>query len=60
MFDAFVAADLDGDGEVDFAGTRGNSYPYDGVFWLEQRRTEEPVQAFTRARKEDSVEVDLP
>ncbi len=60
MFDAFVARDMDADGDVDFVGTRGNSYPYDGVFWLEQRRTAEPVQAFTRARTEDSQEVDLP
>ena len=60
MFDAFVARDMDGDGDVDFVGTRGNSYPYDGVYWLEQRRTAEPIQAFTRAREEDSAEVALP
>jgi hypothetical protein len=60
MFDAFVARDMDGDGDMDFVGTRGNSYPYDGVFWLEQRRTVEPVQAFTRAREADSAEVALP
>ena len=60
MFDAFVARDMDGDGDVDFVGTRGNSYPYDGVFWLEQRRTERPVQSFTRARQADSAEVALP
>ena len=60
MFDAFVARDMDGHGDVDFVGTRGNSYPYDGVFWLEQRRTVEPVQAFTRGRNTDSAEVGLP
>jgi hypothetical protein len=60
MFDAFVAADLDADGDVDFVGTRGNSYPYDGVFWIEQRRTMEPVQVFQRARDEDSAEAVLP
>ena len=60
MFDAFIAVDMDADGDVDFAGTRGNSYPYDGVFWLEQRRAAQPVQVFKRARDEDSAEVGLP
>lgn len=49
MFDQFVPIDLDGDGDMDFASTRGNSYPYDGVFWLEQVRTEEPTNRFTPA-----------
>jgi hypothetical protein len=60
MFDAFVAVDMDDDGDVDFVATRGNSYPYDGVFWIEQRRTSQPVQVFNRARDEDSAEVGLP
>ena len=60
MFDKFVAADMDGDGDSDFMGTRGNSYPYDGVFWLEQVRTEAPVPRFTRAHAQDSAEVELP
>jgi hypothetical protein len=60
MFDAFVAHDIDQDGDIDFVGTRGNSYPYDGVFWLEQRRTTEPAPAFTKAREADSVERALP
>lgn len=60
MFDKFLARDIDGDGDVDFASTRGNSYPYDGVFWLEQVRTAEPVQVFTGARAEDSVQMPLP
>jgi hypothetical protein len=56
MFDAFVARDVDGDGDVDFLGTRGNSEPHDGVYWLEQVRSAEPRPAFTRARSADSVE----
>ena len=60
MFDKFVARDMDGDGDVDFVSTRGNSVPYDGVFWLEQVRTEDPVAAFERARDEDSAEMPLP
>jgi len=60
MFDKFVALDLDGDGDVDFASTRGNSVPYDGVFWLEQVRTVAPVPAFMRARETDSEEAGLP
>ncbi|MDE0480075.1 MAG: VCBS repeat-containing protein [Gammaproteobacteria bacterium] len=60
MFDKFIARDMDGDGDVDFVGTRGNSRPYDGVFWLEQVRTAEPAAAFTRARAVESDEVPLP
>ena len=60
MFDQFVARDMDGDGDVDFVSTRGNSEPYDGVFWLEQVRTKEPVPAFQRARETDSAEMPLP
>ena len=60
MFDKFIARDLDGDGDMDFLGTRGNSQPFDGVFWLEQVRTEQPVAAFSRARQAESEEVPLP
>lgn len=60
MFDKFIARDLDGDGDMDFVGTRGNSRPYDGVFWLEQVRSAEPATAFTRARAVESEEVPLP
>jgi hypothetical protein len=60
MFDGFVAHDLDGDGDLDFAATRGNSAPWDGVFWLEQVRTRDPVAAFERARPHDSEEMPLP
>ena len=60
MFDKFIARDVDGDGDVDFFGTRGNSAPYDGVFWLEQVRSDAPRPAFERARDEDSPEMPLP
>lgn len=60
MFDKFIARDVDGDGDVDFLGTRGNSAPYDGVFWLEQVRSTAPVPSFERGRGEDSPEVPLP
>jgi len=60
MFDKLLPRDMDGDGDVDFVTTRGNSGPYDGVLWLEQVRTPEPVPAFERARAEDSPEVPLP
>jgi hypothetical protein len=60
MFDKFVPQDVDGDGDVDFVSTRGNSGPYDGVFWLEQVRSPEPRRAFERARAQDSPEVPLP
>lgn len=60
MFDKFVARDLDGDGDTDFLGTRGNSAPYDGVFWLEQVRSDAPRPSFERARRKDSEEMPLP
>jgi hypothetical protein len=60
MFDKFLARDMDGDGDVDFVSTRGNSGPYDGVFWLEQIRSAEPRRAFERARAAESPEVPLP
>lgn len=60
MFDKFLARDLDRDGDLDLVGTRGNSAPYDGVFWLEQVRTTVPGPAFRRARAEDSQEMPLP
>ena len=60
MYDKFIARDADGDGDVDFFGTRGNSAPYDGVYWLEQVRSDMPLPAFERARDEDSPEMPLP
>ena len=60
MFDRFIARDLDNDGDIDFVGTRGNSDPYDGVFWLEQVRTNQALPAFQRARDIESEEVPLP
>ena len=60
MFDKFVPRDMDGDGDIDFVSTRGNSVPYDGVFWLEQVRTDAPVPAFEPARENDSAQMPLP
>ncbi len=60
MFDKFIARDIDGDGDMDFFGTRGNSAPFDGVFWLEQIRSTEPRQNFQPARSQESDEIALP
>jgi hypothetical protein len=60
MYDAFVPRDLDGDGDVDFVATRGNSGPFDGVFWLEQVRSPESRASFTPARSRDSRPLPLP
>jgi len=60
MYDKWLARDLDGDGDLDFIGTRGNSEPYDGVIWLEQQRTPRPRASFTQARPEDSRQMPLP
>ena len=59
MFDKWIARDLDGDGDIDFVGTRGNSAPYDGVIWLEQVRSDTPTRAFTQARAYDSEQLSL-
>ena len=60
MFDKFIAGDIDSDGDIDLLGTRGNSAPFDGVFWLEQQRAEEPSARFTPARQNESPEMSLP
>lgn len=60
MFDGFVARDIDRDGDVDFIGTRGNSGRFDGVFWLEQRRSRTAAPVFVPARTDDSREMPLP
>ncbi|MEO2173618.1 MAG: VCBS repeat-containing protein [bacterium] len=60
MYDKWMFRDLDGDGDLDVLGTRGNSEPYDGVFWLEQVRTDEPRVVFSQARKVDSLQLGLP
>lgn len=60
MYDKFIPIDLDKDGDMDFVTTRGNSYPYDGVLWLEQVRTKEPKPRFEPARKTESREMGLP
>ena len=49
-----------GDGDLDMIGTRGNSYPYDGVIWLEQVRTDEAQPVFQQGRDEDSQQMPLP
>jgi len=60
MAGSYSRGPRDSDGDMDFIGTRGNSAPYDGVFWLEQVRTDEPRPAFERARLQDSAEMALP
>ena len=60
MYDKWLARDLDGDGDLDMIGTRGNSHPYDGVIWLEQVRTDEAQAVFQQSRDEDSQQMPLP
>lgn len=60
MFDMAIPRDMDSDGDIDFVGTRGNSDPWDGVYWLEQVRNDAPVPSFARARAVDSPEMPLP
>lgn len=60
MFDKFIGRDRDGDGDIDFIATRGNSAPFDGVFWIEQVRSEKPMTVFKAARVNESQEMPLP
>ncbi len=60
MYDKWLLRDLDGDGDLDAVGTRGNSEPYDGVIWLEQIRSADPRVAFTQARILDSQQMGPP
>ena len=60
MYDKFIPLDLDRDGDTDFVTTRGNSFPYDGVIWLEQIRSEKPLQRFIPARASESRAMGLP
>jgi hypothetical protein len=60
MYDEFIPRDMDGDGDLDFIATRGNSGTFDGVFWLEQRRSARPAAAFVPARDEESRHLPLP
>ncbi|GMM92158.1 FG-GAP repeat domain-containing protein [Qipengyuania sp. MTN3-11] len=60
MYDAFIARDMDGDGDPDLVTTRGNSGAFDGVIWLEQIRHPHPARAFTPARPRESAALPLP
>lgn len=60
MYDAFIPRDMDGDGDIDFVATRGNSGNYDGVFWLEQIRSSMALLVFEPARQTDSQHMGLP
>ena len=57
MYDMWILRDLDGDGDLDAVGTRGNSQPYDGVIWLEQVRHAQPHRVFEPARAIDSEQM---
>ncbi len=60
MYDDFLARDMDGDGDIDFVTTRGNSGTFDGLIWLEQVRTPEPVANFQPARPTESTHLPMP
>ena len=60
MYDDFIARDMDGDGDIDLVTTRGNSGTFDGLLWLEQVRTAEPVANFEPARRSESAHLPMP
>lgn len=60
MYDAFIARDMDADGDIDFVTTRGNSGMLDGVVWIEQVRSQLTRPAFVSAHANDSRPLPLP
>lgn len=60
LYNAWKALDLDGDGDLDFVGARGNSGSYDGLIWFEQRRSAKPVRRLVGSREKDSRAMPLP
>ncbi|MEM6817504.1 MAG: VCBS repeat-containing protein [Pseudomonadota bacterium] len=60
MYDMFVSYDLDRDGDLDIIAPRGNSGEFDGVFWLEQVRSQSPIPALEPARQNESRHLPLP
>jgi len=60
MYDQWLARDMDDDGDLDMVGTRGNSFPYDGLIWLEQVRSKAAQPAFKQGRNIDSQQMPLP
>ena len=60
IFDAFVARDMNGDGDIEPVSTRGNSGEFDGVFWLQQLHSDAPVSAFEPACDAESEPLPLP
>jgi hypothetical protein len=60
MYDEWLARDMDDDGDLDMVGTRGNSFPYDGLIWLEQVRSKAAQPAFKQGRSVDSQQMPLP
>jgi len=47
-------------GDLDMVGTRGNSFPFDGVIWLEQVRSRDAQPAFKQSRELESEQMPLP
>jgi FG-GAP-like repeat len=60
MYDQWLARDMDDDGDLDMVGTRGNSFPYDGLVWLEQVRSDAAQPAFKQSRDVESQPMPLP
>jgi hypothetical protein len=60
MYDQWRARDMDDDGDLDMVGTRGNSFPFDGVIWLEQVRSRDAQPVFKQSREVDSEQMPLP
>lgn len=60
MYDMFESLDMDGDGDLDLVAPRGNSGSFDGAFWLEQVRSDDPRRSFTPGRKSESRPLGLP
>ena len=59
-FRAFLARDMDADGDTDFLGVRSASGELDGVYWMQQLHSDAPVVRFQPGREADSAAMPLP
>lgn len=56
----FIVLDVDGDDDMDILGVRSDSGGLDGLFWIQQLHSDDPVVRFQPARRESRESLALP